>query len=114
MKALASAKGVEKAIGTINPKQIKLDGKKYYRYIGSLTTPPCTEDVVWTIDRKVIKISPFIITIKNKFQYFEINFNYVSFLFTFSQVKTVTKRQMKLIRDAVHDVSCHLKLIIKF
>ncbi|PHT46846.1 Bifunctional monodehydroascorbate reductase and carbonic anhydrase nectarin-3 [Capsicum baccatum] len=70
LKALASAKGVEKAIGTINPKQIKLDGKKYYRYIGSLTTPPCTEDVVWTIDRKV---------------------------------KTVTKRQMKLIRDAVHD-----------
>ncbi|PHT80086.1 Bifunctional monodehydroascorbate reductase and carbonic anhydrase nectarin-3 [Capsicum annuum] len=72
LKALASAKGVEKAIGTINPKQIKLDGKKYYRYIGSLTTPPCTEDVVWTIDRKV---------------------------------KTVTKRQMKLIRDAVHDTS---------
>lgn len=72
LKVLASRKGVERAIGRIDPKQIKLDGKKYYRYIGSLTIPPCTEDVVWTIDRKV---------------------------------KTVTKRQMKLIRDAVHDES---------
>ncbi|OIT33506.1 PREDICTED: bifunctional monodehydroascorbate reductase and carbonic anhydrase nectarin-3-like [Nicotiana attenuata] len=72
LKALASTKGVERAIGTIDPKLIKMDGKKYYRYIGSLTVPPCTEDVVWTIDRKV---------------------------------KTITKRQMKLIREAVHDES---------
>ncbi|XP_009782909.1 bifunctional monodehydroascorbate reductase and carbonic anhydrase nectarin-3-like [Nicotiana tabacum] len=72
LKALASTKGVERAIGTIDPKLIKMDGKTYYRYIGSLTVPPCTEDVVWTIDRKV---------------------------------KTITKRQMKLIREAVHDES---------
>ncbi|WMV35801.1 hypothetical protein MTR67_029186 [Solanum verrucosum] len=72
LKALANTKGVERAIGRINPKQIKIDGKKYYRYIGSLTVPPCTEGVIWTMDRKV---------------------------------KTVTKRQMKLIRDAVHDES---------
>ncbi|CAN4098926.1 unnamed protein product [Withania somnifera] len=72
LKALASVKGVERAIRTIDPRKIKLDGKKYYRYIGSLTVPRCTEDVVWTINRKV---------------------------------KTATKRQMKLTRDAVHDES---------
>lgn len=55
-----------------------MNGKKYYRYIGSLTVPPCTEDVVWTMDRKVIKFIPLnILKIKFKYFHFEINFNYL-------------------------------------
>ncbi|CAF0965520.1 unnamed protein product [Adineta steineri] len=31
--------------------------KKYWRYSGSLTTPPCTEGIIWTIFRKPIIVS---------------------------------------------------------
>nr|GEY71447.1 alpha carbonic anhydrase 7-like [Tanacetum cinerariifolium] len=31
--------------------------RKYYRYVGSLTTPPCTQNVTWTIVNKVRTVS---------------------------------------------------------
>ncbi|KAH0659649.1 hypothetical protein KY289_028397 [Solanum tuberosum] len=49
------------------PSEHTIDGK---RYMGSLTVPPCTENVIWTIDGKV---------------------------------KTVTRKQIQLLRDVVHD-----------
>ncbi|GFQ06038.1 bifunctional monodehydroascorbate reductase and carbonic anhydrase nectarin-3 [Phtheirospermum japonicum] len=57
-------------MGVIDPNHIKIRGKKYYRYMGSLTVPPCTEGVIWTINKKVM---------------------------------TVSRDQVKLLREAVHD-----------
>lgn len=57
-------------LGIVSLLDIKFESRKYYRYIGSLTVPPCTEGVLWTIARKV---------------------------------RTVSREQIRAIRDAVHD-----------
>ncbi|KAM7468225.1 hypothetical protein LguiB_015787 [Lonicera macranthoides] len=58
--------------GVMDPRKIKTNGKMYYRYMGSLTVPPCTEGVIWTIDKKI---------------------------------RTVSKDQVMMLREVVHDVS---------
>lgn len=37
--------------------QLKKHTRKYYRYTGSFTTPPCTETVIWNILAKVRSVS---------------------------------------------------------
>ncbi|XP_015898654.3 alpha carbonic anhydrase 1, chloroplastic [Ziziphus jujuba] len=45
------------AVGTLDLKLLKKQTRKFYRYIGSLTTPPCTEQVIWNILARVRSIS---------------------------------------------------------
>lgn len=43
--------------GLVQTKALRGHTNKYYRYVGSLTTPPCTENVVWNVLGKVREIS---------------------------------------------------------
>ena len=43
---------------TIDVAQLLPETRSYYTYMGSLTTPPCTEDVLWLVLKETQKLSP--------------------------------------------------------
>ena len=51
----------QRKMGVIHPRDIKMGGRKYYKYMGSLTVPPCTEGVTWIINKKVSTLFPFLL-----------------------------------------------------
>lgn len=42
----------------INVAQLLPEDRRYYTYMGSLTTPPCTEDVLWLVLKQTQQLSP--------------------------------------------------------
>uniref|UniRef100_A0A0D9X7Y3 Carbonic anhydrase n=1 Tax=Leersia perrieri TaxID=77586 RepID=A0A0D9X7Y3_9ORYZ len=55
---VANQEGKEKVVnGGVDPNVAKENEIVYYRYMGSFTTPPCTEGVIWTVLRKVHSVS---------------------------------------------------------
>ncbi|KAL3839275.1 hypothetical protein ACJIZ3_023866 [Penstemon smallii] len=44
-------------VGPFHPEELRKRTHKYYRYVGSFSTPPCTENVIWSILGKVRSIS---------------------------------------------------------
>ncbi|CAL5012953.1 unnamed protein product [Urochloa decumbens] len=69
IRAVADTNNTED-VGVVDPRGVRGRTSVYYRYMGSLTTPPCTEGVVSTVVKRV---------------------------------RTVSKYQLELLREAVHD-----------
>lgn len=70
ISTMIDKKDEHRNLDVVDPRGIEIHSKRYYRYMGSLTVPPCTEGVIWTINRRV---------------------------------RTVSRDQVKLLREAVHD-----------
>lgn len=57
--AIPEKTGVEKAAEGIEPLDaygLMPADRSYYRFVGSLTTPPCSEGVTWTVLKEVVEL----------------------------------------------------------
>ncbi len=58
-QAMPRQEGPERDAGSvIDPGMLLPAERGFYRYMGSLTTPPCTQGIVWTLLQQPIEASP--------------------------------------------------------
>ncbi|GAA0140034.1 dehydratase [Lithospermum erythrorhizon] len=57
LRALANTTAIERPVGMMDPRNIQIGSGTYYRYVGSLTVPPCTQFVDWSIVRSVRSVA---------------------------------------------------------
>jgi len=43
---------------TIDPSRLLPDDRRYFTYMGSLTTPPCSEGVLWMVLKQPVQLAP--------------------------------------------------------
>jgi carbonic anhydrase len=57
VEACRAEKGAPIPAGVVSMWSLRRYTHAYYRYVGSLTTPPCTENIIWNI---LVQVCPSI------------------------------------------------------
>ncbi len=47
----------QRAVGTLDLTQLLPEDRRYYTYMGSLTTPPCSEGVLWMVFKQPVTVA---------------------------------------------------------
>lgn len=55
-----------RAAKTLNPGTLLPSDTAYYTYMGSLTTPPCSEEVLWLVLKQPISLSDYQLSVFNR------------------------------------------------